>query len=277
MLVEHLGALEKRLLDMFKAESSAPCDLLLREYFEPLFGADLMVGAGRVVDSRSEADAPQVGADILLCRRHGPRLQLDGLSDCFLAESVVAAISVTPYLDGAQMARAVSAARSIKQLRRSSLRATGGAAQAESAELPDTELSDATLAIPCFVLAFDGPQQMDAVHVALKHAYREHGIEEADLPDTGAERLQFASPAVDGVFVLGRGFLNFDNTAFGFFDDAARHDSFGACWSIASAEQGSLVSLFMQISLAADALAGTRLDPRPYLGGFSASRLRVGN
>lgn len=277
MLVTHFGELEKRISDRFASDPSSPCDLMVREFFEPLFGVELIVAAGRVVDSRSVPGAQHASAQILLCRAHGPRLQLDGLTDCFLAESVVAAISVLHRADAAALSKAAVAAREIKQLRRSGLVAAGAGPLFDQASPAQHGLSDAALSIPCFAVALGGPADMDAVHVALKQAYRDNAITEPDLPPEGAERVKIASPAIDGVFVLGHGFLNFDNTPFGFFDDAARLDSFGACWSIASAERGSLVSLFMQIHLAAAELAKTQFDPRPYLRGFRTTRLRLGN
>ncbi len=274
MLVDHLAKLEKRLRSWSDAETATPCELLTCEFCEPMFGSELIVTSGRIVDSHSTADAQHAAADILLCRPHGPRLEVDGLGECLLAESVVAAITVLPKLDLDSMAAAVSSARTIKTLRRSGL-LPAGAALADPTK-PD-ELDDAVRAIPCYVVAFDGPQDMAQAHLWLKGAYRVQGIVEPDLPDTGSERQRFASPALDGVFVVGRGHLNFDNTALSFFDDESRQGTFGACWSMASTEHGSLMSLFVQATLAAAALAGTRLDPRPYMKSLPAATVRLGN
>lgn len=274
MLVNHLAKLEKQLQVWSDAESATPRELISVEFCQPMFGTELVVSSGRVADSRSKPQAQHVEADILLSRAPGPRLDIDGLSDCLLAESVVAAITVLPRLDVDSMASAVTSARALKALRRTGL-LRSGASLAEPAQ--PIEPDEALAAISCYVVAFDGPADMALAHIWLKTAYRLQGIAEPDLPPTGKERQRMASPAVDGVFVLGRGHLNFDNTPLGFFDDESRQAAFGACWSLASTETGSLMSLFVQINMAATALAGTRLDPRPYLHELPPATVRLGN
>lgn len=274
MLVDHLANLEKRLRSWSDAETATPSDLLSSEFCEPMFGSELSVSAGRIVDCDSTPEAQLAEADILLCRPHGPRLEIDGLGECLLAESVVAAITVLPRLDLDAMGAAVSRARTIKTLRRSGL-LPAGASLAEPAD--PAALDDAVRAIPCYIVAFDGPSDMAQAHLWLKGAYRVQGIVEPDLPDSGEGRRRFASPAVDGVFVIGRGHLNFDNTPLGYFDDESRRAAFGACWSMASTDNGSLMSLFVQITLAAAVLAGMRLDPRRYMARLPAATVRLGN
>ena len=274
MLVDHLAKLEKRLQSWSDAEPTTPRELMAGEFCQPMFGAERVVSSGRIVDCRSQPHAQHVEADILVCRPQCPRLDVDGLSDCLLAESVVAAITVLATLDVDSMSAAVSGARTVKALQRSGLlRAGAGFADPARADQPDESLT----AIPCYVVAFDGPQDMGLVHVWLKTAYRLQGIVEPDLPATGKQRQQVASPAVDGVFVLGRGHLNFDNMPMGFFDDESRQSAFGACWSLASTESGSLMSLFVQITMAGAALAGSHLDPRPYLQTLPTATVRLGN
>lgn len=274
MLVDHLAKLEKRLQAWSDAETTTPRELLMGEFCQPMFGTELVVSSGRIVDCRSGPDSALAEVDILLCRPQGPRLEVDGLSDCVLAESVVAAITVLPVLDIDTMAAAVAGARAVKALRRTALLPAGASlADAGPPEVPD----EAAAAIPCYVVAFDGPAEMGLAHVWLKTAYRLQGIVEPDMPATGRERQLIASPAVDGVFVLGRGHLNFDNVPLSYFSDEARQGTFGACWSIAQIAAGSLTSLFVHLTMAAGALAGTRLDPRPYLHSLPNASVRLGN
>ncbi len=255
-------------------EANSAADWLRGEFCEPMFGSELFCAGGRVVDSRSSPEAPHAHADILLCNGTGPRLEVDGLSDCMLAESVVAAIFVAPVLDQQSMNNAVASARSVKALRRNGLLLAGASlCEAPVAAADD----DKARVIACFLVAFDGPSDMAESHIWLKTAYRSHGISEPDMPDTGEQRQRLASPGLDGVFVLGRGHLNFDNVPLGVFDDEARLTGLGSCWGIVNAERGSLLSLFTQVNQAATALAGSRLDPRPYLRHASTVTVRLGN
>ena len=280
MLVAHLNALEDRLLGRWRqlqaadtaeaARAQALLTALRQEMLEPLMGAEWLLAAGEVIASNSLPDQPRPQLDVLLCQRHAPRLVTDppGEGVQVLAEAVVTALTVVSVLDEAAVQRAVRSACQLKALPRHVLRV---------AWVDDGRIGRGLPAIPCQLLAFDGPADMAVAHGWLKQAYKDQGLTEADLPPLGAERQRVASPGLDGVFVLGRGFLNFDNQPAGFFDDEARITGFGSCWAIANSERGALMSLYLQLQQAANAAAGNRWDIRPYLDHFAVGELRLGN
>ena len=282
MLLAHLNSLEDSLLrlcqqlqasDMAEA-ARAPAlrAALQRELLEPLFGAEWLITRGEVIASSSQPGDRRPVFDLLLCQRNAPLLRsgAGGGPTRVLAEAVVSAITVVPVLDEAAVQRAVQAACELKALPRQVLLPQDGHGQG-------SPIGQGLPAIPCQLLAFDGPAHMAAVHGWLKRAYHDQGITEADLPPTGDERVLQASPGLDGVFVLGRGFLNFDNVREGFVDDLSRLAAFGTCWAIATSERGALMSLYMQLQQAANAAAGSRWSIRPYLESFVVSGLRFGN
>ena len=284
MLLSHLSDLEAGLLAAalaLPADASGPAprraaltDALVEQWLDPMFGGELLLERhGELADSRSGPATPRPAFDLLLCQRHAPRLRRSGAPTVCLVETVVATLSIVPVLDLEALQQAARSAHAAKQLQRLALRSVNDGAVRDdqppggAAGLP---------ALPCHLVAFDGPR-METAHAWLKQAYRAEGIVEADLPMTGSERSQVASPALDGVFVLGRGFLNFDNMPWAFVDDLARLTAFGAAWVIAEGERGSLASLTLQLQLAATAMAGLRLDPRPYTATLAMPGLRIGN
>lgn len=167
---------------------------------------------------------------------------------------VVALIQVASRLDEASMAAAVQRARQLKAER-------GAAAPRLAVHL----------------LALDGPTRMVDAHGLLKKTYADHGIVDADLPPTGEERLVVPSPGLDGVFVPGRGFLNFDNVPIGFLSDEARMTLPGLTWAICQTERGALMSLALQLHQAGLAWADPATDLAGALAGFSVPNLRFGN
>jgi hypothetical protein len=284
MLLSHLSDLEADLLAAARAlppdapdpatRRTALTDALVQRWFDPMFGGELLPERhGELADSRSGPDTPRPAFDLLLCQRDAPRLRRSGAATICLVETVVATLAVVPLLDLEALQDAARAAHAAKQLQRLAVRAIGDGAVRD--DQPPGGVAGLP-ALPCHLLAFDGPR-METVHAWLKQAYRAEGIVEADLPMTGSERCQVASPALDGVFVLGRGFLNFDNMPWAFIDDLARMTAFGAAWVIAEGGRGSLASLTLQLQLAATAMAGLRLDPRPYTTTLAMPGLRIGN
>ena len=278
MLMHHLAELEGDLLaaaqgQPAQADPSRLRDALVQAWLEPLFGGDLLIEAGELCDIDSLPDAPRPAFDLLLCQRHAPRLRRAGAATVLLAETVVAAITVVPLLDAAAMGQAVRAARAAKLLQRTALRT-----MADGPVRDDRPVGTTTglPALPCHLLAFGGPD-LPTAHRWLKEAYHAAGITEAALPPTGLERCEVASPALDGVFVLGQGFLNFDNMPWGFITDEVRASPFGATWAIGLGERGSLASITLQLQFAATAMAGLRLDPRPYSRAFRMPGLSFGN
>ena len=268
MLLQHLNDVEQGLREL--ARSAPPPDQLrqafVAQFAEPMFGGEWRVDAGCVVERHALPKAAPPAFDLLLCHRHGPRLAQAGGGAACLAESALAGITLVPVLDEAALGAAVRTARAAKVLDRGALRLSRPG---------DT----ATPAPPlrCHLVAFDGPADMPLVHQWLKRDYREQGIVEPDLPPTGEERCRWASPALDGVFVLGRGFLNFDNAPVGFITDEVRLATFGLCWAIATSDRHGLFSLWLQLAQAAAAFADWRLDPAACVTGFEVTGLRYGN
>ena len=268
MLLNQLGEIERRLAesDHGDAEVADASTTRLRErvdheFVRPMFGGALSLESGTVIDSRSAAAGLPVHAQTLLCRRDAPRLERAGEPTAWLAEGVVATLDVLPRLDAAGLSRAVEVAHRVKALRRS---------------LRGNDVDEARRSIPCFVLAFDGPARLDEPHIWLKRACRDQAIAEPDLPDAGTERERMPSAALDGVFVLGRGFLSFDNIDTGHVDDAARVAALGACWVIANGRSVALAVLYLRIQRALSGLnrRHVRRAPLPAAPGPQRRALR---
>lgn len=125
-----------------------------------------------------------------------------------------------------------------------------------------------------FVVAYDGPAKMETAHVWVKEAYKSQGLVEPTLPEN--DRVAIAGPALEGVFVLGRGFLNLDNAPYGFIPAQVRKEYPEVCWAIAQSERGSLLSLFLLLTVATSNVEGAWLNPLPYLEPFRVHDLQFG-
>ena len=82
-----------------------------------------------------------------------------------------------------------------------------------------------------------------------------------------------AAPSIDGVFVLQRGFVYFDNVTSSFADNALRKATPNGKWVVGDVEAGALFLLFLFIQLAVSNFDGRFFDPGPYVAGFEIERI----
>jgi hypothetical protein len=269
MLTSHMNAVEDHLLAISRIPANAghslhkgtPREAFIREFLENHLNSTVAVGTGEIIDSRSRPNAQRNQFDIVIYKRNYPRLDFGGGINGFLAESVVATIEVKSTLDRKGIEQAVRAAHAVKALQKNEVKSFS------TGYIPPSILS--------FVVAYDGPVNMQTVHDWLKETYKAFGIAEPNMPPA-QDRSSIAGPALEGVFVLGKGFLNFDNAPYGFVkpEDRTAHPEIR--WAIAQAERGSLLSLFLLLTVATSNVEGAWLNPLPYLEAFRVPSLQFG-
>lgn len=238
-----------------------PREAFIREFLETHLNSTVAVGTGEIIDAHSQPGAKRNQFDIVIYKRNYPRLDFGGGVNGFLAESVVATIEVKSTLDKAAIEQAVNAARNAKALKRNEV------SSFSSGYIPPSVLS--------FVVAYDGPAKMETAHTWVKEVYAAAGLVEPEMPAEG-DRSRIAGPALEGVFVLGKGFLTFDNAPYGFIQPEIRKTHPQVRWTIANTERGSLLSLFLLLTVATSSLQGAWLDPLPYLEKFKVLDVRFG-
>src|SRR5205085_434390 len=78
------------------------------------------------------------------------------------------------------------------------------------------------------------------------------------------KRCEQPSPSLDGIFLLGSGYIFFDNTPFN-FDVPNRHVRPCAHWAVVDCEEGSLLVLFLLLTTAVSGVASSWFKPDAYL------------
>ena len=270
MLIAHINAVEDHLLVVSQIPANSghslhkgtPREAFIREFLEKHLNSHVAIGTGEIIDSRSRPGDSRNQFDLVIYKRHYPRLEFGAGISGFLAESVIATIEVKSLLDKSGIEQAIGAAKAAKNLEKSEVKSIS------AGYIPPSILS--------YVVAYDGPAKMETVYGWIKEAYAAKNLREPDItPD--ADRSQVSSPALDGVFLLGKGFLNFDNSPFGFISDDVCKRNPGVHWTIANVERGSLLSLFMQLTVATSNLDGSWLNPLPYLAAFRLFDIHYAN
>ncbi len=208
------------------------------------------IGQGEIIDARSQANEPRHQNEIVIYRRNFPRIAFDQTISGYLAESVVATIEVKSTLTKDELTKAVRAAHDIKELERHDYSLLHKGYQ------PPSILS--------YVVAYVGPVSMDTVSGWLNPIHQELSI---SYPVISAEnRLSTPSPSLDGIFVLGKGFVLFANSPFTFPEiQQIQQQVENVNWFFADTECNSLNVLFLLLTNAINSMADTYLDPSAYL------------
>lgn len=258
LLLDHMAAVEDQLLATARIPANTghplhkgtPREAFVREFLEHHLPSTLAIGTGELVDHASTAHDPRRQHDIVVFKRTFPKLNFGGGVSGFLAESVLATIEVKSVLDKAALRQAMTAGQATKALTKSQIRSF------EAGYVPPATLS--------LVVAYAGPAQMGTVLEWLGELELELGLPRDPLP-LGPERTSVASPSVDGVFVLGKGFVTFDNFPTGFLNDSVRAQVPDTRWFAATAQHGALMWLFHMLTQASMHVSGTFLDMTAYL------------
>ncbi len=232
-----------------------PREVFVRDFLSGHLPARTRIGSGEVVDCNSRPGVIRNQHDIVLYRDEYPRICFGADLHGFLAESVVATIEVKSTLDEGDVVQAVGAARALKSLQRN-FRCGDIVFQGPPAILT-------------YVVAYDGPKKMSTVHRWIQNAHASLGTAETSLPTTREARLKTPSPSIDGVFLLQRGALLFNNTALGLSSTTSALKA-DARWAMAETTESNLLLLFMLLTSALGAEAFRAFDPGPYV---SAVRL----
>jgi hypothetical protein len=263
LLNAHMDSVEAHLLAISQVPANSghslhkgtPREAFIREYLQDHLTQNLAIGTGEIIDARSQPNEPRNQIDIVLYRRDYPRLSFGGGISGFLAESVIATIEVKSVLTSEELGKSIRSARRVKQLEKSLIHSF------HAGWVPPSILS--------YVLAYDGPTNMKTVHGWIDPLYQQEGIQYPALGVTGEERSSVASPALDGVFVLGRGFVQFDNIPIGYANDDVRRQLPGLRWIIGNTPRGALLLLFLCLTAAASGTQAAWLNPGPYLSDYS--------
>jgi hypothetical protein len=270
MLKSHFDNVEKKLLASSKVASGAghptdkgtPREAFVREFLRKHLSEKVAVGQGEIINANSKTNEKRNQIDVIVYRRDYPKLVFGGDISAFLAESVVATIEVKSKLDKEKLKQSILSAMNTKKLNRSIMCAF--------------KVGYQTPSILSYVVAYDGPTKIKSVYDSLVEIHKEIDIDCPALGPTRKDRVKIANPSIDGVFVLGKGFLYFDNVPTGFASNEVHKQHPDVRWVFADSAEGNLFLLFLFLTQAISGISASWLDAMPYLKDFSIKNLRFG-
>lgn len=254
MLKTHMDAVESSLIQISQIPANAghtlhrgtPREAFIKEFLEGHLSTNVAIGTGEIIDASSKPRAPRNQFDIVIYKTNYPKLDFGGGINGFLIESVVATIEVKSVLDQAaidQSVRAAHAAKSLTPNINSSFR---------SGWIPPRVLN--------FVVAYTGPGKMSTAHSWILNSHTSQNI---PLPTwTPKNRVSVPGTALDGVFVLQKGFVKLDNSPMSL---NTQQPPVAGTHVICDSSSGNLLMLFLALQEACDNVQGAWLNAIPYL------------
>jgi len=242
MIQCHLSAIENSILELSKIQYNAghsvhkgtPRELFIKNFLENHLGKTVSFGSGEIIDSRSQQKESRNQHDIVIYRNEFPRLDFHGGITAFLAESVVATIEVKSNIDFKGLKVAFVSAMRCKNMIRNYFDGL------TNLYFPQKILN--------YIVSYDGPQRVETVYKWIKRLESELEFQYQMMPASKEKRIDICSPGLDGVFILGKGFIHFDNFMIDCVHRNIRADNPSMKWVMVTSETANLLVLFLNLS-----------------------------
>lgn len=259
MLKAHLDAVEQQLLAISRIPANAghtlhrgtPREAFIKEFLVGHLSAKVAVGTGEIIDANSLPRQPRNQFDIVIYKADYPKIDLGGGVNAFLAESVIATIEVKSLLTQVELQAAIISANKAKKLQTNLITAF------TTGYIPPGVLS--------YVVAYDGPAQISTVYSWLKSTEATHRLNQVNLPASDNQKLQTLSESLEGIFLLGKGSIIFDNAPLSLANTQLRTVNPNAKYQLVAGKEGNLMWLFLLITQAASNTSGQWGNLVPYL------------
>lgn len=259
-----MDKVEEFLVSSYKISANAghpnhrgnPREAFIKEFLQAHLNQNVSISSGEIIDFSSQPRVSRSQHDIVIYKNNYPKLDFGKGTYGFLIESVIATIEIKSLLDQAGIDQSVKAAHEAKSLVPNVVNAM------QSGWVPPKILN--------FVVAYMGPAQMSTVHSWILNAHQNKNI---PLPQWDQNtKFHTAGSALDGVFVLQKGFLKLDNTPLTFNNGETPYSGLHL---ISDSPEGNLLYLFLCLQESLNNINGSWLNPLPYVSSAQYKNVRI--
>lgn len=270
LLQDHFNAVERGLIAMGNVAANAghnlhigtPREWLLRSFLQQHLPTVFEIGTGEVISAESKSEDARNQFDLVVHRREHPRLDYGGGITAYLIEGVSATIEVKSKLSYEEYRKANLAARAIKSLPKSI-----GSGVAYGRPLPSPV---------SYIIAYDGPANFNTVYEWIGRLMKEEEFGFPAMPPNLKDRVGIPCPGIDAVFVLGKGFLYFDNAPVNWLPDEERKKNPAISWLWTTHAENNLLFFFLLLNSMISGFKHEVIDPSKYMKGIALPGLAWG-
>lgn len=226
---------------------------LLSHNTSPLTG----IGTGEIIHPNSTVGLPKRQIDVVVHNNRYPKISLATGIDLFFIETVSSFVEIKSRLTKEHIRRSASTTREIKSN-----------AHLDGQHFNPTGMVENPRPYS-FVFAYEGPKSIKTVLGWMKEVAAEHDYGIDDLKKTDGDNREFFNHQfIDGVFVLGKGFVCLDSLPHRSWLEIAH--GWGHSVSIqhvwVSNDHSELIYLWLLINLLSEKLLWNNIELGSYLG-----------
>jgi len=259
MLKSHMNAVEEQLIATSKIPANSghslhkgtPREAFIKEFLQKHLPKNVSIGTGEIIDSQSKPGKQRNQFDIVIYKNNYPKLDFGGGINGFLVESVIATIEVKSTLTKKGLENSIRAAKNSKALKINVVH-----------HIPGGYIPPAILN---YVIAYAGPKKIKTTYKWIKLVHDSLKISCPSLSTNEKLRMSTPSSSIDGVFVLQKGFIYFDNVPTGFINNSLRKEHPNYKWVLSNCNNGNLLLLFLFLQRATENTQGQLLNISSYL------------
>jgi len=241
MLKAHLDAIEKKLLAEAGVSANTghplhkgtPRENFISEFLQNHLSAKAAIGSGEIISADSIKGEIRNQFDIVLYKSEYPKIHISKDINAYLCESVISTIEVKSTLTRQAVHSAVDAARRAKKLRRNLT------SSMSSGYLPPGIMS--------YIVSYDGPSA-ETAYTWLKDYEKSLNINNTPLPASRNARLSVANESIDGIFILGKGSLFFDNYPISLTNDLILENDRSIKYTVIENNSGNVLWMFLLLT-----------------------------
>lgn len=267
ILAAHINANENNLLAISRIPANSghslhkgtPREAFIKEFLQNHLSELMGFGTGEIIDCNSQPGQQRNQVDIVLYKKNYPKLDFGGGINGFFAESVVATIEVKSVLTEQELATAFDSIRNTKSLQRNIVTSFYSGYQPPG--------------IFSCVVAYDGPANMTTVYQWINRYVQRNNITMPNMAPDLKSRLTVPSPLADLIVVLGKGFVQFDNSPITFMSDTDRAKAPMHKWLVSQGSDGNLLILFNHLTVVLSGISASWMNVMPYLANVQRNNL----
>jgi hypothetical protein len=259
MLKTHFDAIEEYLIALSRIQENTghslhkgtPREIFVREFLTGHLSEQITVGTGEIIDADSKPRESRNQFDNVIYRRDYPKIDFGGGINGFLVESVIATIEVKSTLRKEDFEHSIKAASNLKRLKKHLYLSSSTIRHQEN--------------VLSYVVAYNGPSKMATVYNWINSTYSSLNISYPSADKGQAKSSPIPSLSLDGIFVLGKGFILFRNTPISFLSKDTYDQKPEVKWEVVNTAEGNLFVLFLVLMLASTNV----LNPMAYARNLS--------
>jgi hypothetical protein len=258
MLKAHIDAIENSLVSISKIPANSghslhkgtPRENFIKTFLQNHLSGNVSIGTGEIIDSSSVPGAERNQHDVIIYKKKFPKIDFGGNISGFLIESVIATIEVKSTLDRKGVDQSMEASFNSKSLNSNKI------SSYSTGWVPPKILN--------YVIAYNGPSKIDTIDNWVTKSYLDLNIPRPTWNQQN--RLNVCGTALDGIFLLKKGFWMLDNTplSFNHKNDDLTHGKGDTAW-VAHCTNGSLLMLFLLLQQACINIEGEQPNLLPYI------------